>query len=523
MPSVTYEPVIGLEVHCRLLTDSKAFSSDSARFGAGPNVHVDPVSLGHPGALPVLNRRMVDYTLRMGLATHCRIAPRSVLARKHYFYPDLPKGYQISQYETPICAGGHVDIALRGERNGEAPPVAKRIGLTRIHMEEDAGRSIHDQDPYDTLLDYNRCGTPLIEIVSEPDLRSPREAYLYMRKIRQIVRYLGISDGNMEEGSLRCDANVSIRPAGSEDLFERTEIKNMNSFRNVERAIDYEISRQIRLVRSGGKVVRQTLLWDADRQETRPMRSKEEAHDYRYFPDPDLAPVFVTEEKLDRLRAELPEMPEARSARFEDAWGLPAYDAAILTEERELADYFEETLQELGVEGVERAKRSTGDNVWLMTLSSPSPDSRLSVHNAAKTVSNMIMGDVLRVLKETAASVEELPVRPPRLAGLVRLRLEDRISSTAAQEIFDAMLDSEDSPETIAEARRLMQVSDADSLAPLVESVLDDHPGQVAAYLGGKESLVGYFIGQAMRRFEGSADPRLVRALLIERLEARRE
>lgn len=499
MPHVAYEPVIGLEVHCRLLTDSKAFSSDSARFGAGPNAHVDPVSLGHPGALPVLNERMVEYTLRMGLATRCRIAPRSVLARKHYFYPDLPKGYQISQYETPICAGGHVDIALRDEKN-KAAPVAKRIGLTRIHMEEDAGRSIHDQDPYDTLLDYNRCGTPLIEIVSEPDLRSPREAWLYMRKIRQIVRYLGISDGNMEEGSLRCDANVSIRPAGSEDLFERTEIKNMNSFRNVERAIDYEISRQIRLVRSGGEVVRQTLLWDAERQETRPMRSKEEAQDYRYFPDPDLPPVLVTEEKLARIRAELPEMPDARSARFQEEWGLPAYDSAILVEERDLAEYFEETVRELGAGGGGKETRGP-----------------------AKSVSNMIMGDVLRVLKETGTSVGALPIRPPRLAALARLRLKDRISSTAAQEIFEAMLEREEGPEEIAKERDLMQVSDAGSLAPLVESVLDDHPKQVAAYLGGKESLVGYFIGQAMRRFEGAADPRLVRALLLERLEARRE
>ncbi len=500
MAHVAYEPVIGLEAHCRLLTDSKAFSSDSARFGAGPNAHVDPVSLGHPGTLPVLNRRMVEYTLRMGLATECRIAPRSVLARKHYFYPDLPKGYQISQYETPICAGGHVDIAVRDPENPEAAPAAKRIGLTRIHMEEDAGRSIHDQDPCDTLLDYNRCGTPLIEIVSEPDLRSPREAYAYMRKIRQIVRYLGISDGNMEEGSLRCDANVSIRPAGSRKFFERTEIKNMNSFRNVERAIEYEISRQIRIVQSGGKVVRQTLLWDAERQETRPMRSKEEAHDYRYFPDPDLPPVFVAEAELDRLRGELPEMPDARRARFVAAWGLPAYDAAILTEERDLADYFEETVRALGAEGGGKGAQAP-----------------------VKRVSNMVMGDVLRVLKETGMGIEALPIRPPRLAALVRLRLEDRISSTAAQEIFEAMLEREEPPEAIAKERDLMQVSDAGSLAPLVESVLDDHPQQVAMYLGGKESLVGYFIGQAMRRFEGAADPRLVRALLVERLEARRK
>lgn len=560
MAHVAYEPVIGLEAHCRLLTDSKAFSSDSARFGAGPNAHVDPVSLGHPGTLPVLNQRMVEYTLRMGLATQCRIAPRSVLARKHYFYPDLPKGYQISQYETPICAGGHVDIAVRDPENPEAAPAAKRIGLTRIHMEEDAGRSIHDQDPCDTLLDYNRCGTPLIEIVSEPDLRSPREAYAYMRKIRQIVRYLGISDGNMEEGSLRCDANVSIRPAGSREFFERTEIKNMNSFRNVERAIEYEISRQIRIVRSGGKVVRQTLLWDAERQETRPMRSKEEAHDYRYFPDPDLPPVFVAEAELDRLRGELPEMPDARRARFVAAWGLPAYDAAILTEERDLADYFEETVRALGAEGDGKGAPDLEEDgaAGSFVAGGGKAASGLEEDGAAgssaagggkgvsgleeggaagasvegggkgaqapvKSVSNMVMGDVLRVLKETGMGIGALPVRPPRLAALARLRLEDRISSTAAQEIFEAMLEREEGPEAIAKERDLMQVSDAGSLAPLVESVLDDHPQQVAAYLGGKESLVGYFIGQAMRRFEGAADPRLVRALLVERLEARRK
>ncbi len=562
MAHVAYEPVIGLEAHCRLLTDSKAFSSDSARFGAGPNAHVDPVSLGHPGTLPALNRRMVEYTLRMGLATQCRIAPRSVLARKHYFYPDLPKGYQISQYETPICAGGHVDIAVRDRENPEAAPAAKRIGLTRIHMEEDAGRSIHDQDPCDTLLDYNRCGTPLIEIVSEPDLRSPREAYAYMRKIRQIVRYLGISDGNMEEGSLRCDANVSIRPAGSREFFERTEIKNMNSFRNVERAIEYEISRQIRIVRSGGKVVRQTLLWDAERQETRPMRSKEEAHDYRYFPDPDLPPVFVSEEELGRLRGELPEMPDARRARFVAAWGLPAYDAAILTEERDLADYFEETVRALGAEGdskgapdpeeggvagafaegggkaapgleeggaagpsdLEEDGAAGSSDLEEDGAAGPSAEGGgKAAQGPVKSVSNMIMGDVLRVLKERGMGIGALPVRPPRLAALARLRLEDRVSSTAAQEIFEAMLEREEGPEAIAKERDLMQVSDAGSLAPLVESVLDDHPQQVAMYLGGKESLVGYFIGQAMRRFEGAADPRLVRALLVERLEARRK
>ncbi len=493
-----YEPVIGLEVHCQLLTNSKSFSSESARFGADPNTNVDPISLGHPGTLPVLNDQVVDYSLRMGLATHCQIARRSVFARKHYFYPDLPKGYQISQYETPICYGGYVEIAL--EENVENGQVrTKRVGLTRIHMEEDAGKSLHDQDPHDTLLDYNRCGVPLIEIVSEPDIRSPREAYLYMQKIRQIVRYLGICDGNMEEGSLRCDANVSIRLRGRNALGTKTEVKNMNSFRNVERALEYEIARQIKLVEGGGAVVQQTLLWDADRMETRSMRSKEEAHDYRYFPDPDLVPVAVTDEVLERVRSELPEMPELRSARFQDEWGLPAYDARLLTEERELADYFEETLTAL-------FKRTGGGNT----------------HAQAKAVSNVVMTDVLRTVNEKSITLDELHVDAGRLAHLVHLRLEDEVSSTAAQEIFEAMLETDDSPEAIAKQKNLVQVSDEGALAPFVEKVIDEHPDQVKTYLDGKQGLIGYFIGQVMQRFEGSPDPKLVRRLLSERLEARR-
>lgn len=493
-----YEPVIGLEVHCQLLTNSKSFSSDSARFGADANTNVDPISLGHPGTLPVLNERVVDFTVRMGLATHCQIARRSVFARKHYFYPDLPKGYQISQYETPICYGGFVEIVLDDE-NGNGSPREKRVGLTRIHMEEDAGKSLHDQDPYDTLLDYNRCGVPLIEIVSEPDIRSPREAYLYMQKIRQIVRYLGICDGNMEEGSLRCDANVSIRLRGRRELGIKTEVKNMNSFRNVERALEFEIARQIKLMEGGRTVVQQTLLWDADRMETRPMRSKEEAHDYRYFPDPDLVPVDVSDEMLDRVRAALPEMPEVRSARFQDEWGLPAYDARLLTEERQLADYFEDALTSL-------FKQTAGGNT----------------HAQAKAVSNVIMTDVLRTLNDQSLSIDELPVDPTRLAALVHLRIEDRVSSTAAQKLFDTMLEQEGSPEEIAKEQNLLQVSDEGALIPVVDRVIEEHPEQVETYLHGKEGLIGYFIGQVMRNFHGSPDPKLVRRLLSERLEARR-
>ncbi|MEX1055219.1 MAG: Asp-tRNA(Asn)/Glu-tRNA(Gln) amidotransferase subunit GatB [Rhodothermales bacterium] len=483
-----YESVVGLEVHCQLLTNSKAFSPESAAFGAGPNINVDAISLGHPGTLPVLNEKVVEYTLRMGLATHCRISPRSEFARKHYFYPDLPKGYQISQFETPICHGGYVEILLEDGRK-------RRIGLTRIHMEEDAGKSLHDQDPFDTLLDYNRCGVPLIEIVSEPDLRSPREAYLFMQKIRQIVRYLGVCDGNMEEGSLRCDANVSIRPMGQKELGTKTEVKNMNSFRNVERALEYEIARQIKLVEGGGTIVQQTLLWDADRLQTRPMRSKEEAHDYRYFPDPDLVPILVTDEDLETVRRQLPELAEARSGRYQAEWSLPEYDARLLTEERGIAEYFEGAVTTLNEQ---RGRENVGA--------------------AAKAVSNFVMTEVMRVLNERGISIDEFPVPPERLAGLVRLRLEDRVSSTGGQEIFNAMLEVDSSAEDLAKARNLLQVSDAGALLPIVEKVIADNPAQTKAYLDGKESLIGYFIGQVMKTFQGSADPKLVRELLVEKL-----
>ncbi len=486
MAPASYEPVIGLEVHCQLKTASKAFSPDSAQFGGEPNSHVDAVSLGHPGTLPVLNSHVVDYAVRMGLATHCSIAERSILARKHYFYPDLPKGYQISQYENPLCEHGYVDLF------GDPP---RRIGITRIHIEEDAGKSLHDQDPARTLLDFNRCGVPLIEIVSEPDLRSGREAYLYMQKIRQLVRYLDICDGNMEEGSLRCDANVSIRAVGSAALGVKTEIKNMNSFRHVERAIDHEIRRQTGLARRGKSITHETLLWDAERGETRSMRTKERAHDYRYFPDPDLPPVFVTSTMRAGLAASLPELPDDRKRRFERELGLPPYDAGVLTEERPVADYFEAVLEAV------RQKDSKGD-----------------IAAQAKAVSNTVMTDVLRVVKEKRVKVEAFPISARRLGGLVHLRLSHALSSTGAQEVFSCMLGDGREAETIAQSRKLLQVSDDAQLLPVIEAVLAAFPAQVETYRGGKTQVAGFFIGQVMRRTGGSADPVRVRELLLRQL-----
>lgn len=487
-----YEPVIGLEVHCQLQTDSKAFSPESAAFGAVANHHVDPVSLGHPGTLPVANEKVIAYSIKMGCVTNCTIAPRSVFARKHYFYPDLPKGYQISQFETPICAEGYLEIL-----DDEDPAVGlKRIGITRIHMEEDAGKSIHDQDPLDTLLDYNRCGVPLIEIVSEPDIRTPHEAYLYMQKIRQFVRYLGICDGNMEEGSLRCDANVSVRLKGAEQFGTKTEVKNMNSFRNVERAIAYEIKRQIGLLEAGEAIVQETLLWDTDAQKTRTMRSKELAHDYRYFPDPDLVPLVVDEARLSAIRSSLPEMPAERIERYTNDYLLPAYDAQVLTEERSVSDYFEAVL------AAYTGQQNTAD-----------------LPGAAKTISNIIMTDVLRVLNDQHISIDDFPIEPARMAGLVKLRLGDDISSSGVQTLFELMLSDKGDAEVLAKSHDLLQVSDTGALLPVVEKVLADNPGQLAAYLSGKEGLIGYFIGQVMKTFPGSPDPKMVRQIILEQVE----
>ncbi len=490
-PDERFEPVIGLEVHAQLLTETKAFCGCPTRFGNEPNTNVCPVCLGMPGTLPVLNRNLVEFVLRMGVAVHATIAPRSVFARKNYFYPDLPKGYQISQYEEPICSGGYVDIDLEG--GGK-----RRIGITRVHMEEDAGKSIHDQDAA-TLVDVNRCGVPLIEIVSEPDIRSPHEAYLYLSRIRQMVTYLGICDGNMEEGSLRCDANVSVRLKGTEKFGTKTEVKNMNSFRNVERALEYEIDRQIQLIGDGGAVIQETLLWDADRNVAVPMRSKEEAHDYRYFPDPDLVPVLVEEPWVARVRRELPELPIPRRDRFVEVLGLPRYDAEVLTAEREVGDYFEQAVHRLiDIRGGSEKEH-------------------------AKTVSNWVMTDVLRVVSERKSPIGAFPISPRRLAEMLTLIQNGTISGKIAKDVFEEMLGSEEDPKGIVDRKGLLQVSDAVAIGQVIEQVLERNKPQVEKYLQGAGKLFGFFVGEAMKAMKGKGNPGLVNELLKQKLEALRD
>lgn len=473
-----FEAVIGLEVHAQLLTDSKAFAPVASQYGEAPNTQVTPLCLGHPGTLPLVNENLVRYIIKMGLATNCSIAPKSIFARKNYFYPDLPKGYQISQYETPICANGYIDIEVEG--------YTKRIGITRIHMEEDAGKSIHDQDPYNTLVDLNRAGTPLIEIVSEPDIRTPQEAYAYLSKIKQIVQYLEVCDGNMEEGSLRCDANVSVRPRGREKFGTRTELKNMNSFRNVEKAIDFEIYRQIELIESGGEVVQQTRLWDTNKMETRIMRSKEEAHDYRYFPEPDLPPIIVSDELLEGIRAELPELADVRQERFIAEYSLSEIDAITLTENRYLADFFELLVQKSG-------------------------QVKLSV--------SLILSEVLRVLNEQSISIQEFTIGIDRLSELINLRASDKISSSAQQTIFNAMLDDSGSAEELAEKLNLIQVSDTGYMDELVQQIIAENPDEAERYREGKKQLMGFFVGQIMKASKGKANPKMATELIRKHLD----
>lgn len=466
------------------MTHSKAFCSCSTEFGNDPNSNVCPVCLGLPGVLPVLNARVVEFVIRMGLATHCTIARKSVFARKNYFYPDLPKGYQISQYEDPICTDGYVEIELEDGSK-------KTIGITRIHMEEDAGKSIHDLD-VDTLVDVNRCGVPLIEIVSKPDMRSPHEAYQYLSAIKQIVTYLEICDGNMEEGSLRCDANVSVRPVGSATLGTKTELKNLNSFRFVEKALQYEINRQIALLESGGRVVQETLLWNPDQGVAIPMRSKEEAHDYRYFPEPDLVPVVVSEEQIESVRKTLPEFPMARRNRYIAEYSLPKYDADILTESRDLAEYFETTVKALKKQNAETAKLASN---WTMT-------------------------DVLRVVKERKIEVGDFPIQPERLAGMIDLIADGTISSKIAKDLFEEMLVSNDPPGVIVKAKGLVQVSDTGAIERAVAQVLEKNPEQVSKYKSGKQQVFGYFVGETMKIMKGKANPKLVNEILKKQLES---
>jgi aspartyl-tRNA(Asn)/glutamyl-tRNA(Gln) amidotransferase subunit B len=472
-----YELVVGLEVHCQLNTNSKAFCGCSTRFGNPANTNVCPVCLALPGALPVLNRRVVEDAVKLGLATGCSIAPSSILARKNYFYPDLPKGYQISQFEEPICTEGMLRIDV-----GEG---CRDIRLIRIHIEEDAGKSIHDIGD-DTYIDVNRCGVPLLEIVSYPDIRTSREASAYLQKMRQIVKYLGISDGNMEEGSLRCDANVSVRLFGAEEYGTRTEIKNMNSFKNVEKAIEYEMQRHIDIIDGGGTIVQETRLWDADKGETRSMRGKEFAHDYRYFPDPDLVPVLVDQEMLERIRLELPEFPEDRERRFVSEYGIPPYDAGVLTVEREIADYFERTL---------------------------------TVCGDAKAASNWVMGEVMRTLKEKYLDIKEFAISPERLGGLIGLIGKGAISNTIAKQVFELMQTGEASAEEIVDREGLAQVSDTGAIERTVDEILEANPKQLADYREGKTKLFGFFVGQCMARMKGKANPQVVNDVLKSRLD----
>jgi aspartyl-tRNA(Asn)/glutamyl-tRNA(Gln) amidotransferase subunit B len=476
-----YETVIGLEVHVQLTTDTKIFCGCSKDFGQTPNSQTCPVCLGLPGALPVLNQQVVELAIKTGLATNCQIAPRSIFARKNYFYPDLPKGYQISQFELPICEHGWLDIDLE---NGER----KRIGITRAHMEEDAGKLIHGDTPQtsgNSLVDLNRACTPLLEIVSEPDMRSADEAIDYLKKLHQIVVYLGVCDGNLEEGSFRCDANVSVRPYDQEEFGTRAELKNINSFRFIKQAIEYEVERQIDLIEGGGKVIQETRLFDSDTGMTHSMRGKEEAHDYRYFPDPDLVPLVISPEWIEDVRATLPELPEVKRSRFVEELGMSVYDAGILASDRALADYF---------------------------------DACVALGSDAKSCANWIMGEILRKLKETDIEITDVPITPELLTGLLARIADNTISGKIAKTVFEKMWEKGQTADQIIDAEGLKQVTDTGAIEGLVDEVIAANPDQVAEYLGGKDKLIGFFVGKVMQASQGKANPGMVNQLLKKKL-----
>jgi aspartyl-tRNA(Asn)/glutamyl-tRNA(Gln) amidotransferase subunit B len=472
-----FEPVIGLEIHAQLKTDTKIFCGCATAFGAAPNTQTCPVCLGLPGVLPVLNRSVVEFALRMALATGCTVARESRFARKNYFYPDLPKGYQISMYELPIAEHGRVDVPVDG--------TLQPVRIRRIHMEEDAGKLTHDPDRPFSRVDLNRAGVPLIEIVSEPDLHTPAAAGAYLRQLRAIVRYLGICDGNLEEGSFRCDANVSIRPRGATELGTRAELKNLNSFRFVERAIEHEIERQKEILLDGGAVTQETRLWDAAAGRSVSMRGKEEAHDYRYFPDPDLLPLVIDAGWVERVRGELPELPDARRKRFVAAHGLPDYDAGVLTAERELADYYERCLQ---------------------------------AHPHPKTVSNWVMGPLLGLLNAEGIGIERSPIPAAELAALLALVERGAISAKTAKGVFDEMAATGRTAEAIVAAQGLAQISGAAALDRVVDDVMARIPAEVAAYRGGKVKLMGFFVGEVMKATRGQANPKTVNEILRQKL-----
>jgi aspartyl-tRNA(Asn)/glutamyl-tRNA(Gln) amidotransferase subunit B len=478
---VKYEPVIGLEVHAQLLTRSKIFCGCSTAFGEEPNTQTCPVCTGQPGSLPVVNRKAVEFAIKLGLATSCRIAPYSLFARKNYFYPDLPKGYQISMYEHPLAEDGFVEITLEGQR--------KRIHLIRIHMEEDAGKLKHGETAETasfSYVDFNRTGVPLVEIVSAPDIRSPQEAGEYLRELRAILQYLEICTGDMEKGTFRCDANVSVRPEGQKEFGTRAELKNMNSFRHVEKALEYEIKRQIALLEDGEKVVQETRLWDVDQGITISMRGKEEAHDYRYFPDPDLVPLRVEEKWVEEIRQSLPELPIEKKERFVREFGIPEYDAKIITLTKPSSAYYEDTLK---------------------------------LFNEPKTVSNWMMGELLRELKHDEREIDQCPVTPQHLAEMLSMMKEGTISGKIAKDVFEEMYRTGERPEKIVRDKGWVQILDEGEIERAVEKAMDSNPKQVEDYRKGKEKLFGFFVGEVMKQTKGKANPKLVNDLLRKKLK----
>ena len=469
-----YESIIGLEVHAQLLTKTKAFCSCSTVFGASPNTNTCPICLGFPGTLPVLNKELVRDIIKVGIATNCKIRPVSSFARKNYFYADLVKGYQITQFDDPICYDGHIDIEISDDER-------KKIGITRIHMEEDTGKGIHDLD-IDSLMDYNRSGVPLIEIVSEPDMRSAKDAYNYLIELRRILVYLGVCTGNMEEGALRCDANVSVRLKGSKEFGTKTEIKNMNSFRNVEKAIDFEIARQIDLLEKGEAVVQETRMWDGQKQITRTMRTKETSVNYRYFTEPDLIKVNVSDEMINDIAKQIPELPSKRKERFIKEYGLPKYDASVLVESQDVAQYYEDVCSVL-----------TAKNE----------------HNY-KLVSNWIMTEIMHILSERSITIKELNLPPNLVAELIELFSNDVISSRVAKDIFPEVVKDGISPKKIVEERGLAQVSDTQSIENIVKKLIEENPESVEKFKNGKKNIVGFFVGNTMKQMNGKANPKVI-------------